>query len=251
MDLTLYRSSDPEKARTADLLRLMPLMADHALDVGARDGHFSVLMAERFARVTALDLTLPKVSHPKVACVAGSATQLQFPDRSFDFVFCAEVLEHIPEPDLTAACRELSRVSSKHILIGVPNEQDIRVGRTTCRSCGKPNPPWGHVNAFDLDRLRHLFPDHEVELKSFVGERHEATNGISVALMDFAGNPYGTYDQEEHCIHCGSALQSPPRRSVSQLAATKLAFWLRGATEALSKPRPNWIHLLLCRRGDA
>ncbi len=114
MDLTNYRASQQEQARTTDLLRLMPIAAEHALDIGARDGHFSLSMAQRYTRVTALDLVIPKLSHPKITCVAGNATQLDFPDQSFDFVFCAEVLEHIPEPSLSSACREISRVASKY-----------------------------------------------------------------------------------------------------------------------------------------
>lgn len=51
MDLSAYRASTSERERTNDLLRLMPNSGDIALDVGARDGHFSRLLAERFATV--------------------------------------------------------------------------------------------------------------------------------------------------------------------------------------------------------
>ncbi|MFT4103558.1 MAG: class I SAM-dependent methyltransferase [Burkholderiaceae bacterium] len=214
------------------------------MDIGARDGHFSVLMAERIAQIVALDLTPPRIAHPGVCCVAGNATALPFPDRQFDVVFCAEVLEHIPEPALQTACREISRVSAKHVLIGVPNEQDIRVGRCTCPSCGKPSPPWGHVNSFDLQRLRDLFPELEIESESYVGERREATNDLSTWLMDLAGNPYGTYGQDEPCMHCGQPLKASAARSVAQRASTKLAFAVRRATERFAKTRGNWVHVL-------
>ncbi|MFT3804562.1 MAG: class I SAM-dependent methyltransferase [Burkholderiaceae bacterium] len=250
MDLSDYRASEAERDRTADLLRLLPRSAENALDIGARDGHFSVLMADRIAQVTALDLTLPDIADPRVHCVAGNAAALPFSDRQFDVVFCAEVLEHIPEPTLQMACKEISRVSAKHVLIGVPNEQDIRVGRCTCQSCGKSSPPWGHVNSFDSQRLRNLFPEFEVESESYVGERREATNGLSTLLMDLGGNPYGTYGQEEPCIHCGQPLKAPVARSVVQRASTKLAFVVRRATERFAKPRGNWVHILFRRRAD-
>ena len=38
MDLTAYRHSEREQARTNDLLALMPTTGRCALDVGARDG---------------------------------------------------------------------------------------------------------------------------------------------------------------------------------------------------------------------
>ena len=108
-----------------------------ALDIGARDGHFSVLLTELFGDVTALDLEKPTVSHNKITCVKGDITSLDFDDNTFDLVFCAEVLEHIPPHLLKKATFELSRVSREFLLIGVPYKQDIRVGRTTCYSCGE------------------------------------------------------------------------------------------------------------------
>lgn len=247
MDLTNYRASSTEQQRTADLLRLMPTKGGNALDIGARDGHFSRLMTDRFEAVTALDLTEPNIAHPKIQCVEGDAAKMPFPDGSFDFVFCAEVLEHVPKMILQEVCQEIERVASHRILIGVPFKQDIRVGRTTCSSCGAPNPPWGHVNSFDERRIAKLFSRCEVEAVSFVGINTARTNWLSTSLMDFAGNPYGTYDQEEACVHCGHQLKPPPTRSPAQLIATKCAFWSRKVTEKFAKPQGNWIHAILRR----
>lgn len=122
MDLTQYTQGGPEAERIADLLRLIPNGAHTALDIGARDGHLSKLLAERYESVTALDLKKPAI---------------------FDPVFCAEVLEHIPSQLLEKTCSELSRVSRTYVLIGTPYAQDIRVGRTTCYTCGKKNPLGG------------------------------------------------------------------------------------------------------------
>ena len=247
MSLTQYRASEAEQQRTADLLRLAPPAGGSALDIGARDGHFSRLLAERFERVVALDLTLPNVDHPRVECVAGNAASLDFADRTLDLVFCAEVLEHIPPPILPQVCDEMARVAADKILIGVPYRQDLRVGRTTCASCQGKNPPWGHVNSFDERRIAELFPSCRIEATSFVGQTAERTNALSTMLMDLAGNPYGTYGQEEPCVFCGSALGRPPERSLGQKVMTKLATWSRRASEAVTAPRGNWIHVLMSR----
>src|SRR5580658_5701608 len=124
----------------------MPLGRTSILEIGARDGYHSRPLTERFAEVTALDLEKPTFEFPGVITVAGDATKLQFADSSFDCVLCAEVLEHIPA--LEQACRELARVVRHELIIGVPFRQDTRSGRTTCRNCGKTNPPWAHVNSF-------------------------------------------------------------------------------------------------------
>lgn len=249
MDLTEYRTSSTERERTADLLGLMPQSGHQALDIGARDGHFSVLMADRFESVTALDLTMPQISDPRVRCIQGNAQALPFPERSFDFVFCAEVLEHVPERMLADVCREIERVAKDRILIGVPYKQDIRLGRTTCAGCGGVNPPWGHVNSFDEQRLALLFGGCRVEKISFVGVNAARTNALATWLMDLAGNPYGTYDQEEACVHCGQPLTVPAPRSLLQRLATRLAVWVRKPTEMLARPHGNWIHLMLRKPG--
>lgn len=242
--MLVYRNRPAEIARVSDLMALVPNNLESALDIGARDGHLSRLIVQKVAAVTALDLECPRFSCEGVSCVQGNATNLQFANQTFDLVFCAEVLEHIPGEALEIACAEMARVARKYVLIGVPYKQDLRQGKTTCYSCGTINPPWGHVNSFDEKRLADLFPTLQLETVSFVGSGGVATNRISAALMTYAGNPYGTYVQEEGCVHCGHKLVAPPRRSISQKVATKLAVWLDRWQIGKRQPRGNWIHVL-------
>jgi hypothetical protein len=241
MSLEKYRASSLEQARTEDILRLIPSSGNIALDMGARDGHFSKLLAEKFNSVVALDLEVPSIKHSRIRCVKGDVLSLNFDDAYFDFVFCAEVLEHIPPLALKKACLELARVSKDYLLIGVPYKQDIRVGRTTCYSCGGKNPPWGHVNTFDENRLKQLFPQYGIEKISFVGKSNATTNLLSTFLMDLAGNPYGTYDQDEPCIHCGKKLVPPPNRTLFKKVITKSAFYAKKLSYCTHS---NWIHVL-------
>lgn len=247
MDLSQYRESDSEQKRTEDLVRLIrviPNKRQSALDIGARDGHFSKLLTEFYEDVTALDLEKPSISHNNIHCEQGDITSLDFSDNSFDLVFCAEVLEHIPSLLLEKACSELSRVSREFLIIGVPYKQDIRIGRTTCYTCRQMNPPWGHVNSFDRKRLIGLFPLFDINEMSFIGEIDASTNFLSTFFMDLAGNPYGTYSQEEVCIHCGKKLKNPPQRTLSQKVFTRVAFKMRTCLKPFYKTHPNWIHLL-------
>jgi len=248
MDLTEYRASESERKRIADLTRLLPCNLDSALDVGARDGFISKLLAGHFPDVTALDLEEPRIDDERIRCLKGDVTGLNFPDASFDLVLCAEVLEHIPSRTLVRACGELSRVAREYLLIGVPYKQDLRVGRLTCHACGKQSPPWGHVNSFDENSLKELFPEFEVVGLSFVGEGSAGTNPFSTFLTDLAGNPYGDYSQEEPCVYCGAKFRSPPDRNLLQKALTKIAFYVNEAQKAFSKRSPNWIHVLFQRR---
>lgn len=224
---------------------MLPKGRRSVLDIGARDGHFSKLLTEHFAEVTALDLQMPDFEFPRVNTVAGDVTRLEFPSDSFDCVFCTEVLEHIP--DVQKACREIVRVARREIVIGVPFEQDNRVGRTTCGACGKGNPPWGHVNSFDEARLSALFSGLRIISKSFVGTTSDATNPIATLLMDLGGNPWGTYNQTEPCTHCGARLIPPARRRFRQRVCSALAFRVNRLQALGAKPHPMFIHLVFSK----
>lgn len=247
-DLKEHRASSSEQDRIASLFRLIPKKGIRALDIGARDGYLSQLLINRFQEVVALDLCKPDINVQGIIPLEGDITNLQFPNRSFDLVLCAEVLEHIPPEQLQTACDELSRVASGTVVIGVPFKQDIRLGRTTCECCGASNPPWGHVNRFDEQRLRKLFNSlkwHQVEM---VGSTNAHTNRLSTSLLDYAGNPFGTYMQEEACIYCGNSIGSPKSRTLSQRLATKLAYSLNHLQSNLQQSHPSWIHVALTVR---
>jgi SAM-dependent methyltransferase len=244
-DLTNYRQTESDRLRVADLLSLTMHVTGSVLDVGTRDGYVARYLADRFERVTAIDLEMPRIADPRIECMAADVMNLPFSDDAFDMVVCAEVLEHIEPSLLTRACDELARVTRGHLLIGVPYKQDTRFGRTTCVACGETNPPWGHVNSFDEVRLRHLFPGLTVVRTNFVGVSDDATNVVSSSLLDLAGNPYGTYGQEETCRACGAKLLGPPRRRLHQKVLSKVGFWALRATKPFKGRHPNWIHLLL------
>jgi SAM-dependent methyltransferase len=245
MRLDEYRSSDDERSRTADLLRLLPKGRRTVLDIGARDGHFARLMTEHFEKVTALDINIPRFHFPNVAPLAGDITCLPFQSDSFDCVLCAEVLEHVP--DLPRACSEITRVARHEIVIGVPYRQDTRVGRTTCTRCGKPNPPWGHINQFTEQRLGDLFSHVKVVETSLVGVSPPDTNAVSALLMDIAGNPWGTYDQDEPCIHCGAVLTPTGGDSMWAKICGAVAVRLNDVQARLQTPHANWVHIVFSK----
>ncbi len=235
-----------ERERIDDLMRIVPKGQATALEIGARDGRITKLLTRHFEHVTALDLEKPPFKNERVTPVKGDVRHLEFPACSFDCVFCTEVLEHVP--GVEQATSEIARVARQNIVIGVPFRQDTRVGRTTCRSCGKPNPPWGHINTFDETRLRKLFPNWVVVTRSFVGSNNSRGSVFSTWLQDQGGNPYGTYTQEEPCVHCGKKLLAPVERNLFSKIAVSAGVRLQVLQSRMAKPRPNWIHMVLRRR---
>ncbi|HUK18450.1 MAG TPA: class I SAM-dependent methyltransferase [Bryobacteraceae bacterium] len=228
--------------RTNDLMALLPPGHSTVLEIGARHGFITRYLAERFQTVTALDLEKPSIPLDRVIPVQGDVRHLDFPDNSFDCVLCTEVLEHIA--DLAAAAGEISRVARHDVLIGVPYRQDIRVGRVTCNHCGKFGPAYGHINKFDEAGLRKLFSPLSVSAIHYVSKNTERTNALAVWLQDLGGNRYGTYEQEEPCIHCGREMVPRDKYSLLENICTAAGLRLYAAQALFNKPRPTWIHIL-------
>ena len=222
---------------------MLPSEATIVLEIGARHGDITRRLAERFERVTALDLSMPKFTIAGVEAVAGNVEALQFSEDSFDCVVCTEVLEHVP--NVAEAARELARVSRKYVFVGVPYRQDTRVGRTTCITCGKISPTYGHINSFDENRVKELFPGLRTVTLEYCSENTERTNALSAWLQDLGLNPYGTYEQQEPCIFCGSKLIRPGKASLARRVASASGARLYEFQRRFRKPLPTWILLLL------
>lgn len=84
------------------------------LDVGSGASIFPVYLAAVGRDVTAVDRLLParlgEGSGVEVSYVTGDLTALPLADASYDAVFCISVIEHLPEPQVPVALRELWRV---------------------------------------------------------------------------------------------------------------------------------------------
>ena len=244
-NISQSRQDPIQEQRITNLFEILPKNCNNVLEIGARDGHLSLLLTQHFNSVYALDLELPSISHEKIICVKGDVTQLDFDDNFFDVTFCTEVLEHIPKELLSKACDELTRVSSKYIVIGVPYKQDLRSGETTCPTCHKSNPPWGHINSFSKEKLVNLFRTVKPASVNFVGTNNDKTNFISHSLMKIAGNPYGTYIQDEHCIYCDSEIHHSNNINIIQFLIAKTAALITKIQRKLSiKKQANWIHII-------
>jgi SAM-dependent methyltransferase len=88
-----------------------PLRHQRVLDLGSGPGHFAEALKNAGADVVALDWNgdhAAAAAERGIDAVRGDATQLPFPDQSFDGVFCSNLLEHVASS--TAVMDELERV---------------------------------------------------------------------------------------------------------------------------------------------
>lgn len=93
---------------------------ENALEIGCGIGRMTACFAERFARVTAVDVSPEMIARARerlahlhnVEFVQGSGEDLSsFDDGTFDFVFSYITLQHIPDPEISLNyVREAGRV---------------------------------------------------------------------------------------------------------------------------------------------
>lgn len=99
------------------LLRHLPAQRDDALEVGCGTGAFARALAERFARVVAIDLSPEMIriardrsrAYPNIGYRTEDLLQCALPPASFDCVAAIATLHHLPMPQalekLAAALR--------------------------------------------------------------------------------------------------------------------------------------------------
>lgn len=95
------------------LLRHLPPLGKHALDIGCGTGEFTRLLAGRSQRVTAIDLSPAMIqiarersnNFPDIEYLVGDALEVDFPSGAFDCVATIATLHHMP---LGAALEKMS-----------------------------------------------------------------------------------------------------------------------------------------------
>ncbi|HLP44001.1 MAG TPA: class I SAM-dependent methyltransferase [Candidatus Nanoarchaeia archaeon] len=91
-------------------------------------------------------IKIGKEVHPHLDLRQGNVYHLDFPDNSFDYVLCLEVLEHLEHPEKALA--ELRRVAKMGCIISVPREPLFRLANFVR---GKNLSRWGN----DIEHIQH------------------------------------------------------------------------------------------------
>lgn len=119
---SLYRA-DPRP----DIQRLVAARGRRCLDVGCGEGMLSEALraagAAHVAGIEADPVAAGRARERLDVVVAGDVLEVPLPFRpgEFDYIVCADVLEHLPDPD--AALRRLLPYLSQHgcLVVSVPN----------------------------------------------------------------------------------------------------------------------------------
>jgi hypothetical protein len=86
------------------------------LEIGIGSGFVHKFLRSHGVAVHTVDAD-PRLAPDTVALIG----DLPFADRSFDVVCCFETLEHLPWDQFVPSVRQLARVSSRYVLVSVPD----------------------------------------------------------------------------------------------------------------------------------
>lgn len=223
-------------ARLADTVAMVPAGAASVLDVGCGPGD---LLRRLDAPVRiGTDLATRGMRRAGLPVARASVLSLPFADASFDVVVCAETLEHLDPPDLRPAADELMRVARRHVLVTVPNREQLLLNSHRCPRCGTVFHLHGHQSSLGEGDVRALFPG----ARAFDVRGSWRERPFSPALLRLRTETLGLWKHTAHtlCPRCGNRQFENHERRV--------AYWLVHAANLLLHPRKtrfNWILVLV------
>lgn len=140
------------------------------LDVGGGDGYVARRIRERGHWVKVIDISTIRVlrcwSDHRIPAESGDATDLKYPDGSYDTVVLGEVLEHLDNPGKALA--EACRVARKRVVVSLPlngwadptHEWRIRLDTVSDPAQHAEDPTKGEQIVLTFDRGTCWPPDY-------------------------------------------------------------------------------------------
>lgn len=99
------------------------------LDIGSGEGVLTIDATKKFRRAVGLEIAMSKIEKAvesskgikNIDFLVGDAEKLPFKNSVFNVTVCAEVLEHLPNPD--KALEEISRITKEQVVVSVPTKE--------------------------------------------------------------------------------------------------------------------------------
>jgi uncharacterized C2H2 Zn-finger protein len=237
-----YANNPDLEQRSQAIAELLPPEAGLWLDAGSGPGIAGRTLESLGRTVVSLDASRAalRLGPPRPLC--GSVDRLPFADLAFDGAICLEVLEHLPEPTLRGAVRELARVARRSLLIGVPHRENLARNALRCPRCGEVFNRSGHLHRFTESSLAARFPGFRAARRWTGGPRVRDYPRPLLWLRHRVAHRYSEMS--------GWPGNRCPRCDEDQFPAFRhnlLSFALDGMNRAFHRRRPYWLLVLFER----
>lgn len=209
-----------EKKRLQETIEFIPAGVESILDLGCGDGRLTNQLYRHYPQVIGADISATALYYVKGEKVHTSSADLPFKDDSFDLVISTELIEHLPLPDFQKTIQEIKRISRRWILIGVPWQEQLALGRSHCANCDTYFHANYHYRNFHERTLSQLFfPEFKTVKKREIGMQRRYYSPFWLSVKQKIGGIY-TRTPTTLCPNCGSNLLAtgyPERSSISIL----------------------------------
>lgn len=149
------------------IINSLPISGNTVIDVACGTGAYYPLLSSKYTAYLGIDssvkmLEIAKRKYPSAKFVLNDVKQLNnYPDLSFDMVFCMSLLIHMPLHIVEHTLKELWRISNRHILFNVQVTDS-----ETCDYDGSYGEYVSIVNRYDINRIIDQLQDkkHTLEI---------------------------------------------------------------------------------------
>lgn len=176
------------------------------LDAGCAGGAYAKYFSERGAFVTGVDNHDCFLEHaskhmsPTCNFACANIQRLPFPDKSFDYSLCLDVLEHVN--DDRVALTELIRVTRKKVFIAVPQEDNKLQNYGLTLAPYRDNT---HLRYYTLGKLEALFRSVNVNDFRIYPEGRVNFEGLFSKTISSQGKPLRCF-HDYHRLKNGGAI---------------------------------------------
>jgi SAM-dependent methyltransferase len=234
-----YGSSLDYQERIDVINDLIPLSTINLLDIGCGKGDVitGLLKSGNLINPVGVDPFLDALHFLKSPCVQATLPYIPFSDRSFDLVMCLQVLEHLSAQVYNNSLHEIQRLSRDHIIIGVPNNENLETLQVHCSNCGCKTHAYGHLKCFTKKDMLNLLPDFILQEIILVGVLEHRNSVLGMVLEHRLAHSYYSPDNFicPHCLNNTTSVSNNHKviRLVTRKINEKLA--------QLSSELPYWM----------
>jgi SAM-dependent methyltransferase len=138
------------------VLSLVPHDVRSVLDLGCGDGTVLKELRRRGLATCGVDVSPEALERVEGPSLRADVVELDL-DQKWDLVLATEFLEHLDESGLRRVVGKMKSWARKYILLSVPNQEQLQIGRCRCVVCGRLFHVNSHHLVFSFRRLQSLF----------------------------------------------------------------------------------------------
>lgn len=169
--------SESNKERIEEASGMIPEDVKSLADIGCGNGLFLNFLKSNsdIKNLIGIDISEVALRGVKTNKKVGSITKIPLESKSYDTVCALEVLEHLDEKDFEKSKEELSRVSSRYILVSTPFEEDLELEFVKCPKCRTRYNVSHHKRVFREIDIKDLLKEYGFQCVNinYVSKRNE------------------------------------------------------------------------------